>query len=183
MSLRLFIAIPLPEEIAGRLVQLESEVPGVSWRLQEHFHLTLRFVGEINEALARDVDHELGEIVAAPFEIALSGAGSFGGREPSALWAGVDAPPDLARLASACERACRRAGLAPESRKFTPHVTLAYCHGASDMDVAQFLEDASAFRTDTFWVDHFCMYSSRSTRAGSCYVEEAVYPLARVAAG
>ena len=72
MSLRLFIAIPLPEEITARLLTLEADVPGASWRLPEHFHLTLRFLGEIDEALAREVDHELGRIVAAPFEIALA---------------------------------------------------------------------------------------------------------------
>ncbi|RYG38184.1 MAG: RNA 2',3'-cyclic phosphodiesterase [Burkholderiales bacterium] len=177
MTRRLFIAIPVPEDISERLLMLEAEVAGASWRLPEHFHLTLRFIGDVDGAFARDIDHELGQIVAAPFEIALAGAGSFGGKEPSALWAGVDAPPDLARLASACERAVQRAGLPAEPRKYKPHVTLAYCNGTRDYDVANFLQDTSEFRTDRFWVDHFCMYSSRATKAGSRYVEEAVYPL------
>ena len=47
-------------------------------------------------------------------------------------------------------------------------------------DAARFLQDAAEFRTDRFWVDHFCMYSSRATKAGSRYVEEAVYPLTGV---
>lgn len=181
MSLRLFIAIPVPEEISERLSMLETDVPGASWRLPEHHHLTLRFLGEIDEGQAREADHELGQIVAAPFEMKLAGAGSFGGREPTALWAGVDAPPDLARLASMCESAVRRADLDPEPRKFKPHVTLAYCYGTSDHDAARFLEDAGGFRTEPFWVDRFCMYSSRATKAGSRYVEEAVYPLTGVA--
>ncbi len=177
MSLRLFIAIPIPEAVAERLMLLEADLPGASWRLPEHFHLTLRFLGELDEAVARDVDDELGRIVAAPFEIALAGAGSFGGREPSALWAGVDAPVDLARLQASCESAVRRAGLAPEPRKFKPHVTLAYLHGTMDDELAPFLQETAEFRTEKFWVDHFCMYSSRATKAGSRYVEEAVYPL------
>lgn len=178
MSLRLFAAIPIPESIADRLALLESEVPGAAWRTPEQFHLTLRFFGEIDEALARDLDGELGRIIAAPFEIRLAGAGSFGGREPTALWAGVEAPPDLVRLAAQCEKAARRAGLAPETRKYRPHVTLAYCRGASDHDVALFQQDVGDFRTDSFWVDHFVMYSSWSTKTGSSYREEAVYPLA-----
>ena len=177
MSLRLFAAIPIPDEIADRLSGLEVDLPGAAWRDREQYHLTLRFFGEIDEALARDLDHELSLIAAAPFEIRLSGAGSFGGREPTALWAGVEAPPALPRLAAACEKAARRAGLEPEDRKYKPHVTLAYCNGTTDREAANFQQFAGGFRTDPFWVDHFVMYSSRATRYGSRYVEEAVYPL------
>jgi 2'-5' RNA ligase len=177
MSLRLFLAIPIPEPIAERLLSLAMEVPGASWRGAEHFHITLRFIGEVDERTARDIDLEVARIVAAPFEISLAGAGSFGGREPTALWADVSAPPDLQRLAAACESAVRRAGLPPEPRRYRPHVTLAYLHGTRDMEVAHFLQEASGFRTEPFWVDHICMYSSHSTRAGSHYREEAVYPL------
>ena len=182
MSLRLFIAIPIPEPIADRLLSLETDIPGASWRTAEQYHLTLRFIGDVVEPTARDIDLELGRILAKPFEISLAGAGSFGGREPTALWAGVDAPPDLPRLAASCETAIRNAGLPPEprpkeSRKFKPHVTIAYLHDTFDTEVAHFLQDTAGFRTEPFWVDHFCMYSSHATRAGSHYREEAVYPL------
>lgn len=177
MSLRLFLAIPIPEDVACRLLALESDVPGAAWRTAEQYHLTLRFIGEVDEPTARDIDTELGRIAAAPFDIALSGVGSFGGKEPTALWAGVDAPPDLHRLAASCEAAIRNAALPPEPRKYKPHVTLAYLNGTLDHEVAHFLSDAAEFRTRAFTVDHFCMYSSRATRSGSHYVEEAVYPL------
>ena len=177
MSLRLFAAIAVPEGIAERLSSLEVEAPGAFWRTREQYHLTLRFFGEINQALARDLDPELGLIVEAPFEIRLAGVGSFGGREPSALWAGVEAPPVLARLALACERAAQRVGLPPEPHRFKPHVTLAYCYKTSDRDAADFLQFAGGLRTDLFWVDRFLMLSSHSTRSGSHYREEAVYPL------
>ncbi len=178
MTLRLFLAIPIPEPAAERLLALETDVPGASWRAAEQLHLTLRFIGEVNEAIARDIDTEVGRILAAPFEIALEGAGSFGGREPSALWAGVRDCPALVQLAGACESAIRNAGLPPEPRRYKPHVTLAYLHGTRDVEVAHFLSDAAEFRSTPFIVDHFCMYSSRATRSGSHYVEEAVYPLA-----
>lgn len=179
MSLRLFLALPIPAHIGGRLAALETDVPGASWRLPEQYHLTLRFMGEVDEAMARDIDTELGRIVAAPFAVALAGVGSFGGREPTALWAGVStaSTPPLAQLAGQCESAVRRAGLAAESRKYRPHVTIAYLHGTRDVEVAHFLTDATEFRTEPFVADHFCMYSSRHTRDGSRYVEEAVYPL------
>jgi 2'-5' RNA ligase len=183
MTLRLFVAIPVPEEIGLRLVPLQRDLNGASWRPPENFHLTLRFFGEIDEALARDLDDELGRIVAAPFEMQLKGAGSFGGREPNAVWAGAEAPPALARLAASCETAARRVGLPPEKRNFKPHVTLAYLHGTTDTEVAAYQQRLGAFETDLFWVDHFAMYSSWSTKHGSRYVEEAVYPLTGSPAG
>lgn len=177
MSLRLFLAIPLPAPVADRLLALEADVPGASWRTAEQYHLTLRFIGEVDEATARDIDTEVGRIIAAPFEIALEGVGSFGGREPGALWAGVSDSPALIQLASSCETASRNAGLPAESRRYKPHVTIAYLNGTRDIEVAHFLSDTAAFRTAPFIVDHFCMYSSRATRSGSHYTEEAVYPL------
>lgn len=177
MSLRLFAAIPMPDEVARRLAPLQRDLPGASWRPPETFHLTLRFFGDIDEALARDLDHEIASLTEAPFEMRLKAAGSFGGREPTAVWTGVEAPPALARIAAHCEKSARRAGLAPERRSYTPHVTLAYLHGTTDREVAMYLERLGDFRTDLFWVDHFALLSSWSTRAGSRYQEEAVYPL------
>ena len=177
MTLRLFLAIPIPEAAAERLMSLESEVPGASWRTVEQLHLTLRFIGEVNEAVARDIDTEVGRIIAAPLEITLEGAGSFGGREPTALWAGIRTCPALIQLAGSCETAIRNAGLSPEPRRYKPHVTIAYLNGTRDVEVAHFLADAAEFRCAPFIADHFCMYSSRATRAGSHYVEEAVYLL------
>jgi RNA 2',3'-cyclic 3'-phosphodiesterase len=177
MTLRLFAALPLPDDIRARLATLQRDVPGAAWKPPESFHLTLRFFGEINEAVARDLDDELGAIEEAPFELALRGAGSFGGHEPRALWVGVETGPALARLASRCERAARRAGLDPETRTFRPHVTLAHARGLTPETAAMFLERIGGFQTATFWADHFLMYSSWPTRTGSHYVEEAVYPL------
>lgn len=177
MTLRLFAAFSIPAEIAERLTSIQRDVVGASWRPAENFHLTLRFFGEIDEALARDLDHEMGRIVEAPFEVRLKGVGSFGGSEPSALWAGVDAPPALERIAAACERAARDVGIAPDKRSFRPHVTLAYCHGTTDHDAAAYLERFGEFVTETFWLDHFVLYSSWRTKRASRYEEEAVYPL------
>jgi 2'-5' RNA ligase len=177
MTLRLFAAIPIPDAIGARLAPLQRDVAGASWRPTENFHLTLRFFGEINEALARDLDDEMGHILAAPFEMRLKGGGSFGGREPTAIWTGVEAPPVLVRLAAACEKAARRVGLPVEAKRFAPHVTLAYCRGTTDRDAALFIERLGDFRTEAFWVDHFAMYSSWSTKGASRYIEEAVYPL------
>ncbi|MEZ5938732.1 MAG: RNA 2',3'-cyclic phosphodiesterase [Hyphomonadaceae bacterium] len=177
MPLRLFAAVPLPQEIRARLATLQHDVPGARWRPQENMHLTLRFFGEIDEPLARELDYELGDIVAAPFELSLKGIGSFGRSEPSVLWAGVEAPEALKRLAAACERAARAAGLQPEARIFRPHVTLAHGRAMTDVDAAAYCERNGGFRTEPFWADHFALYSSWVSKGSRRYVEEAVYPL------
>ncbi|MBI1340739.1 RNA 2',3'-cyclic phosphodiesterase [bacterium] len=177
MSLRLFAAIAIPDEISDALVQLQRDLPGAAWRPREAFHLTLSFFGEIDEPVARDLDEEIAGIVAGPFQMRLASVGSFGGRQPTAVWAGVDAPPVLKAIAAGCERAARRVGLKPDGRAYTPHVTLAYCEGTTDVDVARYHERFSEFRSDRFWVDHFALFSSRPTKRTRAYVEEAVYPL------
>lgn len=177
MSLRLFAALPLPEEIRARLRPLQRGVSGAAWRPPENFHLTLRFFGEVTEDLAEELDDELARVRVAPFALTLQGAGWFGGARPNALWVGVAASPPLTTLAGQCERAARRTGLPPEGRKFAPHVTLAYCHGATAQDAARFAERLGRFQTPAIAVDRFHLYSSWMGKGPSRYCVEAEYPL------
>ncbi|MGD2131901.1 MAG: RNA 2',3'-cyclic phosphodiesterase [Maricaulaceae bacterium] len=177
MSLRLFAAIDIPDEIIERIVPLQRGVAGAKWRPPEALHLTLRFFGEIDERAAEDLDHELGEVRSAAFEVALKGAGWFGGEQPSALWAGVEENAALQRLAAGCERAARKTGLPPEPRGFVPHVTLAYCRGTGADDAVKFAQRLALFSAEPFLVDRFFMYSSWAGKRVSTYVPEAEYPL------
>ncbi len=175
--MRLFAALPIPESIAERLTALQTGVSGAAWRPPANFHITLRFFGDVPHALARELDGELAEIEASSFEVALDGAGWFGRREPTALWAGVAPSAELERLAKSCERAARRIGLPAEKRPFRPHVTLAYCHGVTPEAAAAFAGRLAAFRTEPFWVDRFHLYSSHFGKGPSRYVAEADYVL------
>jgi 2'-5' RNA ligase len=177
MSLRLFAAIEVPDETAERLLPLQRGVLGASWRPREALHLTLRFFGEIDERLAEELDHELGRIRVAPFDVALKGAGWFGGERPSTLWIGVAESPSLGVLAQACERAARRAGLPPETRNFAAHVTVAYCHGTGPEDAAKFAQRLALFAAEPFLADRFFLLSSWAGKRVSTYVREAEYPL------
>ena len=109
--------------------------------------------------------------------MSLAGAGWFGNAEPRVLWIGVRGGDALETLAGRCERAARRAGLAPDKRKFAAHVTLAYCHGTQPDDAAKFADRLGGFRTDPFLVDRFYLYSSWMGKGPSRYVAEAEYPL------
>jgi 2'-5' RNA ligase len=177
MSLRLFAAIEVPDETAARLARLQKGVLGAAWRPREALHLTLRFFGEIDERLAEELDHELGRIRSSPFDVVLKGAGWFGRDRPSTLWVGVADNPPLAALAEACERAARRAGLPPETRGFTAHVTLAYCRGTGPEDAAKFAQRLALFHAEPFLADRFVLISSWPGKRVSTYVAEAEYPL------
>lgn len=177
MSLRLFAALELPPSVRDHLARLQRGVMGAKWRPPENFHLTLRFFGETSEPLAEELDHALAGIVQKPFEVRLRGAGFFGAAKPAALWIGVEQSEDLKVLAGRCERAARRAGLAPETRNFTPHVTLAYCAGTGVEDAAKFAQRLALFSTEPFLADRFGLYSSWTGKGPSKYLLEAEYPL------
>jgi len=174
MSLRLFAALDLPDDVAERLLALMKGVPGAKWRPRENLHLTLRFFGEVGEPVAQEIDAELLRVAeqTAPFELQLKAAGSFGGADPHALWVGAREPPQLKKLAAACER------LKPEPRNFTPHLTLAYLSGAPLDRVQGFVTRLGLFEARPFRVEHFTLYSSWVRKsASSLYRPEAEYPL------
>lgn len=180
MSLRLFAALALPDDIADRLLVVMKGVPGAKWRPRENLHLTLRFFGEVAEPTADDIDAELSSVAeaCAPFEIQLKRAGTFGGADPHALWIGASETPALAKLAAACERVARRAKLKPEPRPFSPHVTLAYLAHTPLERVQAFEAGLGLFQTPPFTVESFGLYSSFTRRdAASLYRLETEYAL------
>jgi 2'-5' RNA ligase len=178
MSLRLFAALDVPDEVAERLMALMRGVPGARWRPRENLHITLRFFGEVAEPVAADLDAALEEIAqgAAPFDVSLKGMGHFGKDEPHALWAGVAEGEALRALAADCERAARRCRLPPETRKFTPHVTLAYLNASTLDRVMAFERRLALFESETWRANGFFLFSSHVRRnAPSLYREEASY--------
>ena len=137
---RLFSAIEIPQSIASRLMLLRAGLAGARWIDPENYHLTLRFIDDVDGATAHDFTLALSEIAAAPFELRLNGLGSFGGNKPRAIFAGFAPSEGLAALRRANERAARKAGLPPEGRNFQPHVTLARLRGSRADAVAAYLE-------------------------------------------
>lgn len=175
--LRLFAALPIRPDIGDYLTPLQQGVSGASWRPRANFHITLRFFGDVDSNLAYDLDLALADIKAPQMKLSLAGAGWFGRREPSALWAGLAYDKRLADLAGQCERVARRLGLPVEKRKFMPHVTLAYCHGTLPEEAAKFADKNQGFSTPEFWADRFHLYSSQMGHGPSRYRAEADYPL------
>jgi 2'-5' RNA ligase len=174
---RLFTAIEIPRALAERLADLRPPLAGAKWIEAESMHITLRFVGDIDNPAAREFHAALGAVDEAAFELRLAGFGAFGGQQPRALWAGVEENPWLAALARANDRAARVAGLAPEKRPFRPHVTLARLRNTRPESVARVLGELGAFRSEPFPVDRFVLVSSRPKTGGGPYVVEDAFAL------
>ncbi len=156
---------------------LKGGLEGARWVDPDNYHITLRFIGDVDGATAERFSDALAQITAAPFTLFLDGIGSFGRGRPRALWAGVGPSAPLMALANAHEQAALAAGLEPEGRNFHPHVTLARIRGGRASDVAKYLEQNGAFLSPGFQVMRFVLYSARESRGGGPYVVEREYPL------
>src|SRR6201993_2449527 len=174
--LRLFVGIGFPPELKLRLSLLCSGVPGAKWVDPGNFHLTLRFIGEIDEGLAADVDDALSRLRARRFTLQIAGTGVFGDK-PRSLWAGVERSPELVGLRDKIEQALIRVGLSPEPRKFSPHVTLARLRNAPHEKLHEFLAAHARFRAEPLPVEGFSLIASFQTKAGSVYEDQAEYLL------
>ena len=175
--LRLFVGIEFPTELKLHLSMLETALPGARWVDAGNFHLTLRFIGEVDEGVAADIDEVLARVKARRFRLQLAGTGVFGGGKPRALWVGVERHPDLVALRDRIEQALIRIGLEPEQRKFAPHVTLARLRDAPPAQLGEFLAAHAQFRAAPLRVDRFSLIASFPTKAGSIYEDQADYPL------
>jgi 2'-5' RNA ligase len=173
---RLFTGLELPSSLAAELSTMRGGISGARWIDIEDYHLTLRFIGDVSESVANDIDLALGRIRRQPFTVTLEGLSYFGNDKPRAIVARAQPTPPLIELQAEHERLIRRSGLPAEARKFTPHVTLARLRGASTMAVADYL-GARGFLSRSFPVDRFVLFSSRESVGGGPYVVEAAYPL------
>ncbi len=174
---RLFTGVEIPAEVAAALGMLRGGLPGARWIDPENYHLTLRFIGDVDDLVAHEVASLLGRIKRGAFELHLDGLTSFGGRKPRAVVAMAKATQALLDVQAEHERLMQRIGLEPEGRKYLPHVTLARLRDASSRDVADYLATRGLFRTPSFPVERFVLFSSRASTGGGPYVVEAGYPL------
>ena len=175
--IRLFTALELPEAVVGQLALMRGGVVGARWLEPEDYHVTLRFIGDIDARAAHDIAETLGDIRRPKAYVRFDGLSWFGGDKPRAIVAKVKGDPALMDLQAEQERRLRRIGIAPETRKFTPHVTLARLRGVAQAAVADYLASRGALQAEAFWAQRFVLYSARDGSGGGPYVVEAAYPL------
>lgn len=174
---RLFIALEIPRSVALSLSLLRGGLPGARWIDVENYHITLRFIGDIDGRTADEVVARLDRIDRPEFNLRLNGIGSFGSKKPHSIWAGVEPSPDLLALQGEMERLCQRIGLPPDPRKFTPHVTLARLKASRIDDVIHYLSGRGNFHSAPFLVSRFVLMSSKESVGGGPYLKEEIFPL------
>jgi 2'-5' RNA ligase len=175
--MRLFVALPLPQSVAQSLLLIQGGVPGARWQNREQLHLTLRFIGEVDNQTAILLDEVLAEIHAPAFEMQLHAVGQFGGNHMHALWAAVRQNGALDHLQRKVDSAIRKIGQPQDAHKFTPHVTLARLRHPEPGKALEWLAQHALYTSPEFTVEAFQLYSSKLTSDGSIYRVEQDYPM------
>ena len=176
--MRLFVAIDLPDSVKEQVAGLCCGLPGARWVNPEQLHLTLRFIGEVDGGMFRDIRETLDEVQSDPFTLQLDGVGFFPPRgKPRVVWVGLRQSVDLSQLRNRIESRLVALGLEPETRKSSPHITLARLKNTPASKVGRFLETHNLFLSTSFAIDEFFLYSSRFGRNGAIHRIEAGYPL------
>ncbi|WP_436643810.1 RNA 2',3'-cyclic phosphodiesterase [Microbaculum sp. FT89] len=174
---RLFTGLEMPADAVSVLTGLRGGIHGARWIDPENYHLTLRFIGDVDNRTAHSVAEMLDRVRRPVFSIMLDGVGVFGGRKPHSVFASVATSPPLTALQAEQERMMQMLGLPPDQRKFSPHVTVARLRGVSASAVATYIESRGGFHWGPIEIGRFVLFSSRSGQGGGPYVVEEAYPL------
>ncbi len=177
--LRLFIAIDLNTSSIESLQDICFGVKGIRWVPTDQLHCTLRFIGSCEEPLFYQIRETLEKVTVPAFTLNLKGVGYFPPRgKPRILWAGVTPQEELISLRSAIDKVLRSAGIQNEGKKFHPHITLGRLKGNNSApSIIPFLTQNSLFRTETFSVERFHLYSSILRPQGAQHRIEETYTL------
>jgi 2'-5' RNA ligase len=173
---RLFVAVLPPRLILDQLLDMMDGIQNARWQGEEQLHLTMRFIGEVDRHQAEDVAAALGAVRAAPFEVCLSGVGTFRRRGKGTLWAGLAPQEPLKALHKKVDQACLRVGIDPDTRAYHPHITIARI-GRDTGPLEPFLQRWAGLTSQAFAVDSIRLYESRLSSEGASYTTVARYPL------
>ena len=189
--MRLFVAAEIGETLAARAAELSRELQRraadaaprakVTWVPAGRLHLTVRFIGEIDDGRAAAVGEALEPpLDVAPFDLTLAGAGAFPTRgSPRVLWIGVASGRDeLVAAERAISARLARLGIPEEGRPYNPHLTLARVREPAGLRSARVLEGLTGRALGTVHIDAITLFHSRLSPKGPTYT-----PLQRIPMG
>ncbi|MES2906350.1 MAG: RNA 2',3'-cyclic phosphodiesterase [Pseudomonadota bacterium] len=174
---RLFIGLEIPAQVGNYLGALRGGIPGARFIEPSDYHITLRFIGDIDIRMANEIADMLGAVRRKSFTLRLSELRSFGKDSPHSIVATLHPSPELTELQAELERMMQRLGFPSEGRKYTPHITIARLKNSGVRDVGEWIVTRSPLSSAPFPVNRFVLFSSRASTGGGPYIVEGEYPL------
>ena len=169
-SLRLFIAVNLPEVIIKNLQDIKTDIPGLKWGTLVNLHLTMRFIGDIDNENLSLIENALDLVKDQAFIAKIASLGLFNRRTGTVLWAGLESSQELLEFKKNIDNALlEKVGLIPENRAFAPHITLARMKTSATQEIKNFVNINRAKARNSFPVDYLTLYKSDLTRAGAIH--------------
>ncbi len=173
MAKRMFIALELPESCRRTLAALDPRLKGLRWLPQEQLHATLSFLDRVGSEQEDRLRAALSEVQVPSFFLPIQGIGTFGGAQPTVVWAGLGkGHPHLFALHKHVQDAVLRIGLEPDLRPFHPHITCGRINGLSGATLLPFLRRNADAEFGLWKVTGFAMFSSVLTSEGPIYALE-----------
>jgi 2'-5' RNA ligase len=166
--MRLFVAVPVPDEIRKRVAQLGTTIAydGVNVVRPENMHLTLKFIGEVEDSKANEIKKSLDMVKLKPFEVIVRGVGVFPNEDyVRVVWTGVESNGELEKLATVVGQSVRYGG---DNEKFSAHLTIARVK--KKIDFQEFLGTNKQTEFGKFTVKKFELIQSMLGPSGPKYI-------------
>jgi RNA 2',3'-cyclic 3'-phosphodiesterase len=181
--MRLFVGLSIGSAVRDRIAECVDELrrrveahaarARISWVAADRLHITVRFIGEVDETEAQRIASSLAPVLRlAPFDVAFQGVGTFPDRgAPRVFWAGIGGGAEplmsIEREVAARLVAC---GIDPERRDYRPHVTLARVREPAGLRGRDLLDGLADRTFGVSRVDAITLFQSRLSPRGSVYV-------------
>jgi len=187
--MRCFIAIDISQTIRAALGNLQQELQkkadikkgDVTWVKPDSIHLTLKFLGEIEDDQLAEVYNIVKDVAGKhkSFELSIESVGCFGGKSARVLWVGAgEGSENLLQLQKDLEQRLAEAGWPAEEREFTGHLTLCRVKDSkAGIKLAQLAENYKQLKLGTISADSLRVYQSQLTPAGPIYTVLGNYKL------
>ncbi len=183
MKIRIFYALIIPDEIINFIISLRNDLSknstNIRWEPEEKLHITLKFIGDVDEKKLTDIHKELLEIEKEVhyykcqlknFEFL------YRNGKPSILWMGLIVEPTLDKLVNKLNSIFKSFGIEEEKRKFKPHITLLRLkNNPGELFIKTFNE--YVFPANSFIANKTALIKSELLSAGSIYTELNTYTL------
>ncbi|QEE08374.1 RNA 2',3'-cyclic phosphodiesterase [Bartonella kosoyi] len=177
---RLFSALQIPQQTTQQLVSLQNGLPNAQWINPQNFHITLSFFGEVESTITDALKHAFDTIKLPSFRLQMRGFDVFSSENvPHSLVVCIEPCETLNLLHEKMQCIRNHLGLAPDEKKFTPHITVARLLDIKPDDLPPYLSSRGDFSFPPFEVDHFVLFLSPYPSSDTPYIVKGCWPLQR----